>query len=54
MPRTNVPSGVPINSPIIDALERIREERLSRKSKASKTEEAAVTGKDDLPHTQRP
>jgi hypothetical protein len=54
MTRINVPSGEPISSPLIDELERIREERISRKSKASKTEEEAVTGKDDLPHTKRP
>jgi hypothetical protein len=54
MTRANVPSDEPISSFLIDELERIRKERLSRKSKASKTEEAVVTRKDDSPDTERP
>jgi hypothetical protein len=54
MTRANVPSDEPIRSAITDELDRMREERLSKKSKQSETDEAAVTRKRDLPPNKRP
>jgi hypothetical protein len=48
-------SDEPIRSEITDALDRMREERLSRKSKQSELDEAGVNGpkSDSLP-SKRP
>jgi hypothetical protein len=52
MTRANVPSNEPIRSEITDELDRMREKRLSEKSKRNQTDEAA-TREGDLPPTKR-